>query len=60
MIATRRVKLSRMPYDKFVDGHFIHATGFEVFVDGEWFLEYEGEEFQDADDCILEYEEEEI
>ena len=58
MIATRRIKLSRMPYDKFVDGHFIHATGFEVLVDGEWFLEYEGEEFQDSDDCIFECEEE--
>ena len=57
--ASRRIKLLNMPFDKFVDGKFIHATGFEVLVDGEWLLEYEGEEFQDADDCILEYEEEE-
>ena len=48
-----------MPFDKFVDGKFIHSTGFEVFVDGEWEIEYEGEEFEDADDCIFEYEEEE-
>ena len=57
--AERRIKLNRMPFDKFVDGKFIHATGFEVLVDGEWEIEYEGEEFQDADGCILEYEEEE-
>lgn len=57
--ATRRIKLNTMPFDKFVDGKFIHATGFEVLVDGEWYLEYEGEEFEDADGCILEYEEEE-
>ena len=57
--ASRRIKLNTMPFDKFVDGKFIHATGYEVFCDGEWYLEYEGEEFQDADGCILEYEEEE-
>lgn len=56
MKATRRIKLCRMPYDKFVDGKFIHATGFEVFSDGEWYLEYQGEEFQDSDDCIYEEE----
>ena len=60
MKAKRRVKLNKMPFDKFVDGHFIHATGFEVYTtDGEWLLEYEGEEFEDAEDCIFEYEEEE-
>lgn len=57
--ASRRIKLSNMPFDKFVDGKFIHATGFEVLVDGEWEIEYEGEEYEDADDCIFEYEEEE-
>lgn len=57
--AERRVKLNTMPFDKFVDGHFIHATGYEVLSDGEWLLEYEGEEYEDADGCILEYEEEE-
>lgn len=57
--AIRRIKLHTMPFDKFVDGKFIHATGFEVLVDGEWEIEYEGEEYEDADDCILEYEEEE-
>jgi hypothetical protein len=57
--ASRRIKLNNMPFDKFVDGKFIHATGYEVLVDGEWEIEYEGEEFEDADDCIFEYEEEE-
>lgn len=60
MLATRRIKLGRMPYDKFVDGHFIHATGYEVLVGDEWLIEYQGEEFQDSDDCIFEYEEEVI
>lgn len=60
MIATKRIKLLNMPFDKFVDGKFIHATGYEVFCDGEWYLEYEGEDFEDADCCILEYEEEVI
>lgn len=59
MKAVKRIKLNTMPFDKFVDGKFIHATGFEVLVDGEWEIEYEGEEYEDADDCILEYEEEE-
>lgn len=58
MLAERRIKLNNMPFDKFVDGNFIHATGFEVLVDGDWEIEYEGEEFEDADDCIFEYEEE--
>lgn len=60
MKATRRIKLSRMPYDKFVDGKFIHSTGYEVLVDDEWLIEYQGEEFQDSDDCIFQYEEEVI
>lgn len=60
MKAVERIKLSRMPYDKFVDGCFIHATGYEVKLeDGSWEIEYEDMEFQDADDCIFEEEEEE-
>lgn len=57
--ATERIKLNSMPYDKFVDGCFIHATGYEVLCDGEWYLEYQGEEFEDAEDCIYKYEDEE-
>lgn len=59
MTAERRIKLSNMPFDKFENGRFIHATGYEVLCDGEWYLEYEGEEFQDTDGCILEHEGEE-
>lgn len=60
MKAVKRIKLSRMPYDKFVDGRFIHATGYEVKLeDGSWEIEYEDQEYEDADDCILEEEEEE-
>ena len=39
-----RERLDTMPYDKvfFVDGseESCHATGYEVFVDGEWWNEY--------------------
>lgn len=59
MKAVRRIKLNSMPFDRFVDGHFVHATGYEVFVDGDWEIEYEDMKYEDADDCILEYEEEE-
>ena len=52
--------MANMPFDKFVDGRFIHATGYEVKLeDGSIEIEYEGEEYEDADDCIFEEEEEE-
>lgn len=58
--ATERIKLSRMPYDKFVDGCFIHATGYEVKLeDGSWEIEYEDQEYEDAPDCKYSEEEEE-
>jgi hypothetical protein len=60
MKAVKRIKLSRMPYDKFVDGRFIHATGYEVKLeDGSWVLEYEDQEYEDAPDCKYSEEEEE-
>ena len=59
MKAVKRIKLNTMPFDKFVDGHFVHATGYEVLVDGDWEIEYEDMKYEDADDCIFEYEEEE-
>lgn len=35
--ATRRMQLKNMPLDRFEDGvGFIHATGCDCFVDGEW------------------------
>lgn len=60
MKAVERTRMANMPFDKFVDGSFIHATGYEVKLeDGEWYIEYEGEEFEDAEDCIYKYEDEE-
>ena len=60
MKAVKRIRMANMPFDKFVDGKFIHATGFEVLcTDGEWYVEYEDMEFIDAEDCIYEEEEEE-
>lgn len=39
-----RVELDYMPFDKRfdVDGNseLCHSTGYEVFVDGEWWVEY--------------------
>lgn len=40
--ATRRVQLKNMPFDRFEDGvGFIHATGYDCLVDGQWMTEYE-------------------
>ena len=60
MKAVKRIRMANMPFDKFVDGCFIHATGYEVKLeDGSWEIEYEDQEYEDADDCIFEEEEEE-
>lgn len=60
MKAIKRIRMANMPFDKFENGTFVHATGYEVKLeDGEWYLEYEGEEFEDAEDCIYKYEDEE-
>lgn len=60
MRAVERIRMANMPYDKFVDGRFIHATGYEVKLeDGSWVLEYEDQEYEDAPGCIFEEEEEE-
>ena len=43
-ITETMIELDTMPYDKRfdVDGNseLCHATGYEVFVDGEWWVEY--------------------
>lgn len=60
MKAVERIRMANMPFDKFVDGRFIHATGYEVKLeDGSIEIEYEDMEYEDADDCIFEEEEEE-
>lgn len=47
--ATRRMQLKNMPLDRFEDGvGFIHATGCDCFVDGEWVTEYEDGIYEDA------------
>lgn len=60
MKAVKRIRMANMPFDKFENNQFIHATGDMVKLeDGSWVLEYEDQEYEDADDCIFEEEEEE-
>ena len=60
MKAVKRIRMANMPFDKFENHQFVHATGDIVQLeDGSWEIEYEDEIFEDADDCIFEYEEEE-
>ena len=41
-----RRQLDEMPYDMSFDGGFeyCHATGYEVYLDGEWWYEYADED----------------
>lgn len=57
--AIERVRLNKMPFDRFEDGiGFIHATGYEVKLEsGEWILEYEDDVIEDAVDCVYSQEE---
>lgn len=58
--ATRRVQLKNMPFDRFEDGiGYIHATGYDCLVDGQWMTEYEDNIFEDAAGCSYEVEPEE-
>ena len=60
MKAVKRIRMANMPFDKFENNHFVHATGDMIELeDGSIEIEYEGEEYEDADDCIFEEEEEE-
>ena len=60
MKAVERIRMANMPFDKFENGRFVHATGDLVKLeDGTWEIEYEDMEYEDADDCIFEEEEEE-
>lgn len=55
--ATRRVQLKNMPFDRFEDGiGYIHATGYDCLVDGQWMTEYEDNIFEDAAGCSYEVE----
>lgn len=58
--ATRRVQLKNMPFDRFEDGiGYIHATGYDCLVDGQWMTEYEDNIFEDAAGYSYEVEPEE-
>ena len=60
MKAVERIRMANMPFDKFENGTFVHATGDLVKLeDGSIEIEYEDQEYEDADDCIFEEEEEE-
>ena len=60
MKAVERIRMANMPFDKFENGRFVHATGYEVKLeDGSWVLEYEDQEYEDAPDCKYSEEEEE-
>ena len=60
MKAVKRIRMANMPFDKFENGTFVHATGYMIELeDGSWEIEYEDMEYEDADDCIFEEEEEE-
>ena len=55
VFAVAREHLKEMPFDR--DGK--HATGdcVKLSTTGEWVTEYEGEEYEDAPDCVETWEE---
>ena len=60
MKAVERIRMANMPFDKFENGTFVHATGDLVTLeDGTTEIEYEDQEYEDAPGCKYEEEEEE-
>ena len=60
MKAVERIRMANMPFDKFENNQFIHATGYMVELeDGSIEIEYEGEEYVDSPECKYSEEEEE-
>lgn len=56
----KRVHLMGMPFDRFSNGQFVHATGDYIFTNmGFSGVEYEDYEIPDAPDCVVEWEEDE-
>lgn len=52
MMVVERIRMANMPYDKFENGRFVHATGDLVTLeDGTTEIEYEDLEYEDAPDC---------
>ena len=60
MKAVERIRMANMPFDKFENGRFIHATGYIIELeDGSIEIEYEDMEYEDAPGCKYSEEEEE-
>ena len=60
MKAVERIRMANMPFDKFENGRFVHATGDLVTLeDGTTEIEYEDMEYEDAPGCKYSEEEEE-
>ena len=60
MKAVERIRMANMPFDKFENGRFVHATGYEVKLeDGSIEIEYEDMEYEDAPGCKYSEEEDE-
>lgn len=60
MMVIERIRMANMPFDKFENGRFVHATGDLVTLeDGTTEIEYEDLEYEDAPDCKYSEEEEE-
>ena len=60
MMVVERIRMANMPFDKFENGRFVHATGDLVTLeDGSIEIEYEDQEYEDAPDCKYSEEEEE-
>lgn len=52
MMVVERIRMANMPFDKFENGRFVHATGDLVTLeDGTTEIEYEDLEYEDAPDC---------
>lgn len=53
MKAIRRCWLANMPFDKWTNNHYVHATGAEVQLeDGSYAIEYEDNPYEDSEDCV--------
>ena len=55
MKAVKRVWLKKTPLDKWTGDRWIQATGYDVKLeDGRWVTEFEGDKYEDTENCIYE------
>lgn len=55
MKAVKRVWLKKTPLDKWTGERWVQATGYDVKLeDGRWVTEFEGDEYEDTENCIYE------